>query len=468
MHPSFWRYILHTTESFIKQEQPWPVNIRKKEEQEKKQREREQREQEDAKRREDKKQNQNDNGQKKGNAEEEDGGGGERNGNLKPARSPEEETLLQYLRHEQEYRSSMQSNDGKGRCPIQNERLPEQIDEADQFSPDSWIPRSDQLLRLTGKHPVNAEADLTTLFEAGLITPSPIHYVRNHAAVPHLLWENHKLEVMADQYLVFGMDDLRERFESVNIPVFMACDGNRRKELNMIAKTKSFNYTGAASGCSYWRGVLLSDVLMSAGVTQLVGRDPQKQYWINYEGSDQLPEGKYATCIPLDYAMDRNNDVLLAYQMNDHPIPPDHGYPLRLVLPGWVGARSVKWLARIWISDHENDSYYHIYDNRQLPGFITDTSSDIAQTMFHHHSTLCNEQMLNSVIVRPAQGEKIDLVDVKRGKTYRITGFAYNGSGNEIDRVEISLDGGDTWLYCIRKVSFYAQRYPSVYAECFE
>jgi nitrate reductase (NAD(P)H) len=60
--------------------------------------------------------------------------------------------------------------------------------------------------------------------------------------------------------------------------------------------------------------------------------------------------------------------------------------------------------------------------------------------------------MLNSAIVRPAQGEKINLADVKKGETYRIEGLAYNGSGNEIARVEISLDGGNTWLYCIRKV----------------
>jgi nitrate reductase (NAD(P)H) len=449
--------MLHTTESFIKQEQQWPINQKKKQEQEKKQREKEEKEKgkeqrgaDGTKRPDGEKRNQKDNGQN----EEGDG-----NAESKQTKSPEEEALLQYLRHEQEYRSSMLQNDGKGRCPFQDERLPEQIDEADQFSPDSWIPRSDKLIRLTGKHPLNAEVDLNTLFEAGLITPSPLHYVRNHGAVPHLLWENHKLEVIADKYLVFGMDDLQSQFESFNIPVFLACDGNRRKELNMVKKTRSFNFTAAAIGCSYWRGVMLSDVLMSAGAMQLVEKNPQKQFWVNYEGADTLTEGKYETCIPLDYAMDRNNDAMLAYQMNDHPIPPDHGYPLRLILPGYVGARSVKWLARIWISDHENNSYYHTYDNRQLPSFITDPSSDIAQTMFRHHSTICNEQMLNSVIVRPAQNEKIDLVDVKKGKMYRITGYAYNGSGDEIDRVEISLDGGEHWLYCVRKVSFYFRPY---------
>ncbi len=84
--------------------------------------------------------------------------------------------------------------------------------------------------------------------------------------------------------------------------------------------------------------------------------------------------------------MDANNDVMLAHEMNDHPITADHGYSLRLIRPGWVGARAVKWLAKVWITDYENDSHYHIYDNRQLPSFVTDMGSDIGQIMFHHPS----------------------------------------------------------------------------------
>lgn len=74
--------------------------------------------------------------------------------------------------------------------------------------------------------------------------------------------------------------------------------------------------------------------------------------------------------------------------------------------------------------------------------------------MYHHPSTLCNTQMLNSAIVRPSQGERINLVDVKKGKVYRVEGLAYSGNGNEIARVEISLDGGGNWLHCVRKVIF--------------
>lgn len=452
VHPKFWRYVLHTTEGFIKQDQPWPINQKKKAEAEKKAKEKEQKER---KLKEEEKKNQ----QKQGDStqgrqdEKKDQEDEAQKDERKTKRSVEEESLLQCLQYEQKYRSSIRQNDGKGRSPHYNEDLPQQIDEADQFSPDSWIPRSDKLIRLTGKHPLNAEVNLTTLFDAGFTTPSPVHYVRNHGAVPHLLWENHKVEITAGKTLTLDMEELTNRFTSINIPVFIACDGNRRKELNMIRKTRAFNYTAAAGGCAYWKGVLLRDVLLEADIQSLMEKASHKRYWVNYEGADELSEGKYASCTPLEYVMDPTNDVMLAYEMNDHPIPPDHGYPLRLILPGWVGARSVKWLAKVWVTDYENNSHYFIYDNRQLPSFVTDPSSDIAQIMYHHPSTQCSTQMLNSVIVRPSQGEQIKLVDVKKGKIYKIEGFAYSGNGNEVARVEISLNGGIDWLYCVRKVT---------------
>lgn len=73
--------------------------------------------------------------------------------------------------------------------------------------------------------------------------------------------------------------------------------------------------------------------------------------------------------------------------------------------------------------------------------------------MFHHPSTACNEQNLNSVIVTPAQGAELDIVDVLKHDTYRVDGYAYDGGGHEVQRVELSLDGGETWLYCLRHVS---------------
>ncbi|KAL8737783.1 MAG: hypothetical protein Q9181_001346 [Wetmoreana brouardii] len=366
--------------------------------------------------------------------------------------SPQEIALLRNLQHEKVYISQLEQNDGKRASPVKINRRQLSIDEADQFSPDNWIPRSDKLVRLTGKHPLNAEPQLTPLFDAGLITPNEFHYVRNHGAVPRLLWETHKLEVNVGKgrSSVFTMDNIRINFDPINVAVSLACDGNRRKELNMIKRSKGFNWGSGAVSCAYWRGPLMRDVLLAAGLEPSTLRG-DKRFWVNFEGADEPSEGKYATCIPIQSALDPTNDVILAYEMNDSPLLPDHGYPLRVIIPGYVGGRSVKWLQKLWISDEENGSHYHIWDNRVLPSFVTEKDGEFAETLFRHPDTACNEQNLNSVIVKPAQGERIEVRRAWKGETYRIEGYAHDGGGHEVQRVEVSLDGGRTWLYCIRK-----------------
>lgn len=362
----------------------------------------------------------------------------------------QEVALLRGLQYEKEYVTNLQKNDGKRKSPQTRNRTQISIDEKDQFSPDNWIPRSSDLIRVTGKHPLNAEPDLSHLHTAGLVTPNELHYVRNHGSVPRILWEYHEIVIQGGM-LRLSMDDLKNKFESINICVLLACDGNRRKELNMIRQSKGFNFGSGAVSCAYWKGPLVRDVLLAAGLPEKMPDLETRRYWVNFEGDDEPSEGKYATCVTLEHVMEITNDVILAYEMNDLPLPPDHGYPVRVIIPGYVGGRCVKWVKNIWISDRENDSHYHIWDNRVLPGFIREKDGEFAQTMFHHPDTACNEQNLNSVIVKPAQGEQIPLTEARESQTYRIEGFAYDGGGHEVQRVEVSLDGGETWLYCIRK-----------------
>lgn len=362
----------------------------------------------------------------------------------------QELALLRGLQHEKNYVTTLKANDGKGVSPQKHNKAQISIDEQDQFSPDNWIPRSSHLMRITGKHPLNAEPGLGDLFKGGLITPNELHYVRNHGAVPHLLWEFHKIQIEFNgNTRKLSMDQLAS-FDDINIPVALACDGNRRKELNMLKRSKGFNWGPGAISCAYWKGPLLRDVLLAAGVPEEIPNMGVKRYWVNFEGADELSDGRYSTCIPFEYAMDANNDVILAHRMNDVPLPPDHGYPARLMIPGYVGGRCVKWLRRIWVSDKENDSHYHIWDNRVLPAFVTEKDGPFAETLFRHPDTACNEQNLNSIVVKPGQGETIPLRSASEGGVYRIQGIAYDGGGHEVQRVEVSLDDGETWLYCIR------------------
>ncbi|RPD65482.1 hypothetical protein L227DRAFT_540273 [Lentinus tigrinus ALCF2SS1-6] len=325
----------------------------------------------------------------------------------------------------------------------------------DQNTPDSWIPRSPELLRLTGKHPLNAEPNQLRLFEAGLITPTKLHFVRNHAAVPQLNWETHTFSVYSDPPDIlskprqFTMYELTSgAFKVIEIPVTMGCDGNRRKEVNMVKRTVGFNWTASGVSTALWRGVPVCDILLACRVRDT---PPEERWYLNFEGADEPADGPYATAIPLSHAMNPANDVILAFGMNGRVLHPDHGYPVRVIIPGYVGGRQIKWLKKMWVSKQPNMSYYHIWDNKVLPSFIDSKNHPLAKTFFEDESTACWEQTLQSFICKPAHDERIMLLDASSyEKTYTVGGIAFNGGGERIERVELSLDGGKTWKYCFR------------------
>ncbi|KAI0682203.1 Oxidoreductase, molybdopterin-binding domain-containing protein, partial [Earliella scabrosa] len=225
----------------------------------------------------------------------------------------------------------------------------------DLNTPDSWIPRSSELFRLT-------EPNLLRLFEAGMITPTKLHFVRNHAAVPQLDWETHELAVYARPPSLltkprqFTMEDLTSGgFNVIEIPVTMGCDGNRRKEVNMVKRTVGFNWTASGVSTAIWRGVPVRDVLLSCGLQET---PPEERWYLNFEGADEPADGPYSTAIPLTHAMNPANDVILAFGMNGRVLHPDHGYPLRVIIPGYVGGRQIKWLNKMWVTKEPNMSYY--------------------------------------------------------------------------------------------------------------
>lgn len=450
-----WRYVLDVSEEGVKMGQDWPINVerkRKEEEAKRKEEEKEGREVDHEKDKKDEEKHQtkeNDGAKVTGDSDKQETGYKEEGATEESKHSPQQRAMFEAFKHELEYYKTLKQNDGTMVSPVAHHSPLLTIDEADQFTPDNWIPRSSNMIRLTGNHPLNCEYSLTELFDAGLTTPNEFHYVRQHGAVPHLLWETHKLEIsgLDGKVTSLSMDDIKTKWKPINIQVALACDGNRRKELNLLKRSKGFNWAAGGVSCSFWKGPSLRTVLLDCGIPEHY--DPAKRYWLNIEGCDEPSEGKYATCIPFEHAMAETNDVILAYEMNNVPLPPDHGFPLRVVVPGWVGGRNVKWVGRIWVSEEENDSHYHIWDNRVVPSFITDID-DYAETAFRHPSSRADEQNLNSVVVKPAHGDTIDLSKAK-DNTYKIEGYAYDGGGHEVQRVEVSLDGGETWLFCIRR-----------------
>ena len=128
------------------------------------------------------------------------------------------------------------------------------------FKPDAWIQRSQQLVRNTGDHPLNAELRMDDLLR-NEFTPSALHYVRNHGDVPQLSWDEHKLELLGmpsdnekQQKLTVTMQELVETLPSVEIPLTFACDGNRRKEVNVKQRSQGFDWGPTAVSTSTYKG----------------------------------------------------------------------------------------------------------------------------------------------------------------------------------------------------------------------
>lgn len=248
---------------------------------------------------------------------------------------------------------------------------PSTVDPRDEGTADNWIERNSSMVRLTGKHPFNSEPPLNRLMHHGFITPVPLHYVRNHGAVPKAKWSDWTIEVcgLVKRPTKFSMDQLVNEFRFREFPATLVCAGNRRKEQNMVKKSIGFNWGAAGVSTSVWRGVPLREVLKRCGIMS------RKKGALNvcFEGAEDLPGGggsKYGTSIKKELAMDPARDIILAYMQNGEQLAPDHGFPVRMIIPGFIGGRMVKWLKRIIVTTKESENYYHFKDNRVLPSHV--------------------------------------------------------------------------------------------------
>jgi isopentenyl diphosphate isomerase/L-lactate dehydrogenase-like FMN-dependent dehydrogenase/cytochrome b involved in lipid metabolism/hemoglobin-like flavoprotein/DMSO/TMAO reductase YedYZ molybdopterin-dependent catalytic subunit len=324
------------------------------------------------------------------------------------------------------------------------------IDPKDHDSPDDWVPRRREMIRLTGLHPFNSEPPLSVMMKEGFFTSPGLHYIRNHGAVPNLSWESHTIQLQTDDGTVvheLTMDELAA-FPTRTLPITMNCAGNRRKEQNVIKKTKGFSWGAAAVGTSYWTGVLLRDLLLHYGLVteeEFFKPHPDRLH-VCFAGVDELPAGIYGTSIPMSVALDPTRECMIAYKQNGALLTPDHGFPVRTMLPGMIGGRMIKWLGSIRICRTESTDFYHYYDNRVMPPMYDETN--ITDEVWKDPSYIINDRNLNSAITRPAHNEQISLATARKQKMYTVKGYAYMGAGQRISRVEITLNEGDTWEVC--------------------
>jgi len=263
--------------------------------------------------------------------------------------------------------------------------------------------------------PFSSAALLTPLQDLdGIITPSALHYVNDHGpSKDELDPRNHRLMIhgMVERPIVFTLEELK-RLPAVSRIYFIECPGNTTPNSNGRSR-ETVQQSHGRTSCSEWTGVPLSLLLKGTGVKSGAS-------WVVAESAD--PQ-KYAKSIPLDKCME---DTLVAYSQNGEAVRPENGYPVRLVVPGWEGISSVKWLRRIKVVDQP-----YLFQNEIG-----------AQPHVRHDGKARWFQFVmgpNSVITRPSGKQQIPGPGF-----YVITGLAWSGNGT-VRRVEVSTDGGRTW-----------------------
>jgi DMSO/TMAO reductase YedYZ molybdopterin-dependent catalytic subunit len=278
----------------------------------------------------------------------------------------------------------------------------------------------------------NAETRWDSLAEVGYEVPNDRFFVRNHTATPTIDHRTWRLRVFGDglrlrpgagDAVEFSLRDLK-RLRSRKLTALIECAGNGRSFFAGQQGTPAYGTQWALGGVGVaeWRGVPLSEVLERSGITKAaVDVLPQGLDANVVTGGVDL--GKVRRPLPVDKALE---DVLLAYEMNGVPLPPDHGFPVRLVVPGWVGIASVKWLGQIEVSTRPLFSPWNTTSYRMFgPDYPVDAPP-------------LTNQPVKSALELP-RGAVLPL-----GRRTTLTGRAWSGTA-AIRRVEVSTDRGATW-----------------------
>ncbi|MEM9012941.1 MAG: sulfite oxidase [Pseudomonadota bacterium] len=283
-------------------------------------------------------------------------------------------------------------------------------------------------LTLLNDRPLNAETPAHLLDDA--ITPTERHFVRNNGIPPEdvdpATWTL-TVDGLVDTPMTLSIADLRERFEVVSMALLIECGGNGRSAFDPPARGNQ--WTVGAVACAEWTGVRLRDVLEAAGVqdgvvyTAHVGADTHLS-----GDPEKLPISRG---VPIAKAM--TEDVLIAFEMNDGPIHPMNGAPLRLVVPGWPGSCSQKWLTRITLRDVVHDGPKMTGTSYRVPNRPVEPGEDVAEEDFE----IIERMPVKSLITNPENG-------AGAGQSATVRGHAWSGD-RTIEAVDVSIDFGATW-----------------------
>ena len=270
------------------------------------------------------------------------------------------------------------------------------------------------------------------------VTPTARHFVRNNSSIPERAKSGDlngwKLTIDGEVHkkLTLSMDDL-VRFPQVTVNAVLECAGNGRSLFT--PKVDGTPWIRGAVGCSEWTGVRLRDVLKAAGLKDTA------IYTGNYGEDLPIDSGEpFSRGIPIEKAMDER--TLVAYKMNGEALPAAHGFPARLIVPGWIGSAMQKWLNRIWIRDRVHDSTKMSEYSYRIPAYPPVPGRKPPK----NEMIIATSGFIKSLITRPKSNIRADShgLEIRAETPVKVGGHAWAGENN-VDKVLISTDFGIKW-----------------------
>jgi DMSO/TMAO reductase YedYZ molybdopterin-dependent catalytic subunit len=313
-----------------------------------------------------------------------------------------------------------------------------------RFMPPGYVPvalAQDARLNFPGKSPelvVLGDKPLVAETPAHLldpdITPTELHYIRNNGQIPEAPADPDGWELVVDGAVAtplrLRLGELKSRFENVEAALVLECGGNGRTQFNPPARGNPWTVGGV--GCARWTGVRLKDVLAAAGPT------PEAIYTAHYGADPHLSgdPGKQALSrgVRLVKAMDPN--TLIVFAINGAPLPAVHGAPLRLIVPGWTGSASQKWLTRIELREVEHDGQGMRGTSYRVPVTPIVPGSESKGEGFR----ILESMPVKSLITSPADGSRLPTGT----RDLDLRGHAWAGDLTVRD-LHVSIDFGQTW-----------------------
>lgn len=264
------------------------------------------------------------------------------------------------------------------------------------------------------------------------ITPIERFYVRAHAPVPRIDASEYRLQVqgLVDAPLTLSLHDIQQKYPKRTLTATLQCAGNRRREMAAVKALpgESVMWNEEAVSTGIWGGVTLRDVLEQAGVQA----EAAHVEFISLDCVEEKGEKfGYGSSIPLEKAL--SSEVLLVYEMNGEPLPALHGGPLRMIVPGYIAARSVKWVGQINLRTDPSENHYQQRDYKLFP------PSEEGLDVDYSTGVMLGDLATDAVICTPRSGDTV------LAGPLTVRGYALPGGDAQITGVEVSADDGVTW-----------------------